>query len=434
MNVERASNLFLKNARIVDPLSGTDQVASVHIVDGVISRVRANADAPEGAVVRELDGAVVAPGFLDMHVHLREPGFEHKETIETGCMSAAAGGFTAVACMPNTNPAIDDESVVRLILAKAERALSGLVDVHPIGAVTVGRKGEHLAPLAELSSAGVVAFTDDGEPVHNAEIMRRALEYASMFGKPIIQHAQDMPMTTGGVMHEGFHSTELGLPGMPGAAEDIIIARDIALSDFTGGQYHVAHMSTGGAVQLVRDAKKKGLRVTCEVTPHHFVLTDASVRSFDTNTKMNPPLRSEADVRAIMEGLGDGTIDVIATDHAPHSYDEKQVEFQSAPFGIVGLETAIGLALTELVHKSIISLEQMVRLFSVNPRAILHLPEVRVREGERANLTIFHPDKEWTVDPSRFRSRSRNTPFGGLRMRGYPLGVVNNGFSWFNSL
>ncbi len=424
MKIEKAIDIVLRNVRIIDPLTDRDEVHDIHIVDGMIGKISSGIKSTRSV---DLTGVVAAPGFLDMHVHLREPGFEHKETIETGCMAAAAGGFTGVCCMPNTNPAIDDESVIRLIQEKSRRAVQGLVDVHPIGAVTIGRKGEHLAPIAEMSAAGAVAFTDDGDPVHDAELMRRALEYAGMFNRPVIQHAQDIPMTRGGVMNEGFCSTELGLPGMPAAAEDVMISRDILLAGYTGGQYHVAHMSTAGAVDLVRAAKVKGLRVTCEVTPHHFFLTDDAVRSFDTNTKMNPPLRTKNDVDAIREGLRDGTIDVIATDHAPHSFDEKQVEFQSAPFGIVGLETAIGIAVTELVHSGILSLDRLVRLFSVNPRRILHLPDVTITEGARANLTLFSPDQSWTVDPLRFHSRSRNTPFAGLALKGKPFAVANNG-------
>jgi dihydroorotase len=362
-----------------------------------------------------------------MHVHLREPGFEYKETILTGCTAAAAGGYTGVCCMPNTKPAIDDESVIRTIQSKARAALNGLVDVYPVAAVTAGRKGEHLAPLAELSAAGAVAFTDDGDPVHDAEIMRRALEYSSMFGKPIIQHAQDMPMTKGGVMNEGFTATSLGLPGMPSAAEDIMIARDIRLAQFTGGQYHVAHMSTAGGVDLVRQAKTKGLRVTCEVTPHHIALTDEVVRSYNTNTKMNPPLRTKDDVEALKQGLKDGTVDVIATDHAPHSFDEKEVEYQAAPFGIVGLETAVGLAITELLLKNVLSLFQIVEKFAVNPRRLLHLPDIKITEGETANLTVIDPAVEWIVDPQAFKSRSKNTPFGGFRLTGKAVGVFNNG-------
>jgi dihydroorotase len=418
--------ILLKGGRLIDPASGRDEVLDIHIADGRIERIGKSLAIPSAQVI-DARGKIIAPGFLDMHVHLREPGFEYKETILTGCTAAAAGGFTGVCCMPNTKPAIDDESVIRTIQSKARAALNGLVDVYPVAAVTVDRKGEHLAPLAELSAAGAVAFTDDGDPVHDAEIMRRALEYSSMFGKPIIQHAQDMPMTKGGVMNEGFTATSLGLPGMPSAAEDIMIGRDIRLAQFTGGQYHVAHMSTAGGVDLVRQAKAKGLRVTCEVTPHHFVLTDDVVRSYNTNTKMNPPLRTKEDVEALKQGLKDGTVDVIATDHAPHSFDEKEVEYQAAPFGIVGLETAIGLAITELLLKNVLSLSQIVEKFAVNPRRILHLPDVKITEGETANLTIFDPAAKWVVDPQTFKSKSRNTPFGGYRLTGRAVGVFNNG-------
>jgi dihydroorotase len=418
--------IVLKGGRLIDPVSGRDEALDIHIADGRIERIGKSLTIPSAQVI-DAKGSVVAPGFLDMHVHLREPGFEHKETILTGCTAAAAGGFTGVCCMPNTQPAIDDESVIRTIQSKARMALNGVVDVYPVAAVTAGRKGEHLAPLAELSAAGAVAFSDDGEPVHDAEMMRRALEYSSMFGRPIIQHAQDLPMTKGGVMNEGFTATSLGLHGMPYAAEDIMIARDILLAQFTGGQYHVAHMSTGGGVDLVRQAKARGLRVTCEVTPHHLALTDDIVRSYNTNTKMNPPLRTREDVEALKQGLKDGTVDVIATDHAPHSFDEKEVEYQAAPFGIIGLETAIGLAITELLLKNVLSLYQLVEKFSVNPRRVLHLPDVKITEGEMANLTIFNPAAEWVVDPQTFKSKSKNTPFGGYRLTGKPVGVFNNG-------
>ncbi len=420
-------NILLKNGRLIDPVSGRDETVDIHIVDGRIEKIGTSIAASPSAEVIEARGKIVAPGFFDMHVHLREPGFEYKETILTGCTAAAAGGFTGVACMPNTNPPIDDESVIKFIHDKAKVALGGLVDVHPIAAVTVGRKGEQLAPLAELATAGAVAFSDDGDPVHDAEIMRRALEYAKMFNKPIIQHAQDLPLTKGGVMNEGFNATALGLPGMPPIAEDIMVARDIALVEYTDAQYHVAHMSTAGCVELVRHAKKSKLNVTCEVTPHHFTLTDDVVRSYDTNTKMNPPLRTRDDVEAIKEGLRDGTIDVIATDHAPHSFDDKQVEFQLAPFGIVGLETAIGLAMTELFGQGILSLYQIVEKLSTNPRRILHLPPILIREGEMANLTIIDPKVEWIVDVQKFKSKSKNSPFQGFALIGKSIGVLNNG-------
>jgi dihydroorotase len=403
-----------------------DEEVDVYIRDGKIERIGAAVSVPAAQSV-DLKGKIVAPGFIDMHVHLREPGFEHKETILTGLTAAAAGGFTAVCCMPNTDPPIDDESVVRFIQGKARIALNGLVDVHPVAAVTKKRAGEQLAPLAELAGAGAVAFSDDGEPVHDAEIMRRALEYAAMYGKPVIQHAQDIPMTRGGAMNEGFVATTLGLPGMASAAEDVVVARDVLLVRYTGGQYHVAHVSTAGVVALVRQAKSEGLPVSCEATPHHFTLTDEAVRGFDTNMKMNPPLRTRKDVDALREGLKDGSIDVIATDHAPHSFDEKQVEFQSAPFGVVGLETAVGLAVTELVNGGILSMIQMIEKFSTNPRRILHLRQIDISEGETANLTIIDPRAEWVVDSASLRSKSKNTPFGGRKLRGRSVGVINNG-------
>ncbi|MBI4536044.1 MAG: dihydroorotase [Ignavibacteriae bacterium] len=426
--------MLLKGGKLVDPVSGRDETLDIHIVEGRIDRLGAALSVPSHVEVIDLKGKIVAPGFIDMHVHLREPGFEHKETILTGCTAAAAGGFTAVCCMPNTNPPIDDESVVRFIRERAKAALDGLLDVFLIAAVTKGRKGEHLAPLAELATAGAVAFTDDGDPIHNAEIMRRALEYASMFKKPIIQHAQDLPLTKGGVMNEGFNSTALGLPGMPDIAEDTMIARDIPLAGYANGQYHVAHMSTAGATELVRAGKAKGSPVTAEVAPHHFTLTDDAVRTYDTNTKMNPPLRTRDDVEELKRGLKDGTIDVIATDHAPHSFDEKQVEFQQAPFGIIGLETAIGLSVTELVMKGVLSIYQLVEKFSVNPRRILHLPTIVIAEGETANVTIFDPVAEWVVDVRKFKSKSKNSPFGGRRLTGRPVGVINNGQVYWSFL
>lgn len=418
--------ILLKGGRLIDPPTGRDEVFDILVVDGRIDRIGKELTASQAQSI-DLRGRVVAPGFIDMHVHLREPGFEHKETILTGVQAAAAGGFTAVCCMPNTNPPIDDESVIRFIQSRARIALNGAVDVYPVGAVTIGRKGEHLGPLAELAEAGAVAFSDDGDPVANAEIMRRALEYAAMFDRPIIQHAQDMPMTQGSVMHEGVVATALGLQGWPSIAEEIVVSRDIMLTEYTHGRYHVAHASTAGTIELVRRAKERSLPVTCEVTPHHFALTDELVRSYDTNTKMNPPLRPREDVEAIREGLKDGTIDVIATDHAPHSFDEKEVEFQAAPFGIVGLETAIGLAMTELVHTNLLSLPRLVELMAINPRRILRLPDVAIEEGAQANLTIFDPAQEWVVDPSRFRSKSRNMPFSGRRLKGRPVGILNNG-------
>lgn len=424
--------ILLKQGHVIEPNAGIDSVMDILVEDGIIQRIGSNIPSTGNVEVYDLKGKIVAPGFIDMHVHLREPGFEHKETIETGTLAAASGGFTAVCCMPNTSPAIDDASVMKSITEKAKLANNGLVDVYCIAAVTKSLEGKELAPMIELAEAGAVGFSDDGLPVQDAEVMRRALEYASMLNKPIIQHAEDVSMTKGGVMNEGFVSTTLGLQPMPSVAEDIIVARDIKLIEYLKAQYHVAHISTQGSVELVRSAKKKNLPVTCEVTPHHFTLTDELVRTFDTNTKMNPPLRTQDDIEAVRQGLRDGTIDVIATDHAPHSYDEKQVEFMFAPFGIVGLETALGLAMTELVHKKVISLFQMIEKFAVNPRKILHLPLIKIAEGEKANLTVIDPDYEWVVNIQQFKSKSKNSPFNGRGLKGKSFGVFNNGTVYFS--
>jgi len=419
-------SILLKNARIIDPSQGLDTIADLLIENGFITGISSGLQAQKNTEQFDLQGSVVAPGFIDMHVHLREPGYEHKATIATELHAAAAGGFVGVACMPNTNPAIDDTSIVRYIKERSRRVLDGLVDVYPIAAVTKNREGKQITEMAELSEAGVVAFSDDGSPVENAQIMRIALEYSKMFNKPIIQHAEEKTLTHGGVMNEGFVSTILGLPGIPSVAEALMIQRDIMLTVYCGGRYHVAHLSTKIGLDLIREAKRNGLPVTCEVTPHHFTLHEEEVKSFDTNTKMHPPLRTQEDVDAMKEGLKDGTIDVIATDHAPHSYDEKEVEYLYAPFGIVGLETAIGLSISELVKPGILTLPQMIEKFTVNPRRILDLPQVMIKEGEKACLTIFNPDEAWTVDINQFKSKSKNSPFHGYRLSGRPVGIVNN--------
>lgn len=420
--------LHLKGGRLIDPVAGKDESLDMLIVDGRIEKIGKNISADKSFQTIDLANKVIAPGFIDMHVHLREPGFEHKETIETGCASAAVGGFTAVCCMPNTNPAIDDESVARYVREKGKTVCEGIVDVYPIAAATKGRKGEELAPMAELAQAGAVGFTDDGSPISSAEIMRRALEYSSMYGIPVIQHAEESSMTRNGSMNEGYTSTRLGMPGIPPVAEELMIARDILLLRYTPkARYHVAHISTVGALEYVRNAKKEKLNVTSEVTPHHFTLTDEAVMSFDTNTKMNPPLRTREDVEAMKEGLRDGTIDVIATDHAPHTIDEKEVEYTQAPFGIVGLETAIGLSITELVEKNILSLSQLIEKLSTNPRRILSLPVIKIQEGEIANLTLLDPSVTWTVDTQLFKSKSKNSPFHGYKLKGKAIGIINNG-------
>ncbi|MFA6541980.1 MAG: dihydroorotase [Bacteroidota bacterium] len=421
-----SEKILLQKGRLIDPGTGRDEVVDIRIVDGVIEAIKpAITPQPDEKVV-DLKGKIVAPGFIDIHVHLREPGFEHKETIETGTRSAAYGGFTAVCCMPNTNPAIDDESLVSFVQMKGRNVNNGIVDVYPIASVSKGREGKTLAPIAELVGAGAVGLSDDGAPVFDAKVMRRALEYASMYNVPIMQHCEIPELAHGGVMNEGLVSTELGLPGIPGIAEEIMIARDLALAEYTNSRYHVCHMSTRRSVELVREGKQKGIKVTCEVTPHHFTLIDDEVRSYDTNTKMNPPLRTQKDIEAIKQGLKDGTIDVIATDHAPHSLDEKEVDYIQAPFGIVGLETAIGLTITELVEKKILTITQMIEKFSTNPRKIIGR-EVKVIEGEKANLTFFDPAFEWKVEIEQFHSKSKNSPFQGRVLRGKAVGIINNG-------
>jgi dihydroorotase len=424
--------LHLKSGHLIDPAHGKDCVTDMLIVDGRIERLGASLTSDKSYEVIDLKNNVIAPGFIDMHVHLREPGFEHKETIETGCASAAAGGFTAVCCMPNTNPTIDEESVARYVQEEGRRATGGLVDVYPIAAASKGRKGEELSPMAELTKAGVVAFSDDGAPIASAELLRRIFEYSSMYHLPIIQHAEESSLTKNGLMNEGFESTRLGMPGIPSIAEELMIVRDIVLLRYIPhAKYHVAHISTTGSIDCVRQAKKEQLNITCEAAPHHFTLTDEAVESFDTNLKMSPPLRTRADVQAIKEALRDGVIDVIASDHAPHTIDEKEVEFAQAPFGIVGLETAIGLSFTELVHQKYLSIVQLIEKLSVNPRRILSLPAIQIQEGEIANLTLLDPTSEWTVDIQSFRSKSKNSPFHGRTLKGKAIGIINHGRTYF---
>jgi dihydroorotase len=411
---------LLKGGRLVDPANGRDGTLDVLIEDGVIMRI--GRDLPGGAgvtVVAIPPGYVVCPGLIDMHVHLREPGQEHKETVATGTAAAVAGGFTAVACMPNTSPVNDHAGVTEYVLRKAAEA--NLARVYPIGAVSRGQAGEQLADIAELKNAGCVAITDDGRPVATAVLMRRALEYASMFNIPVIEHCEDPSLKGDGVAHEGFQASSLGLRGIPSEAESIMALRDISLSSLTGGAVHIAHMSARQTLEAVRFGKSHGARVTCEVTPHHFVLTDEMLAApvpYDTNTKMNPPLREAADRDAMLQGLADGSIDVIATDHAPHHYDEKLVEFDHAPFGITGLETAVSLCLDRLVHAGVIGLPKLVELLSVNPARILNVPGGKLTEGTPADVTILAPDLPVTVSADRMRSKSKNSPFIGWSLRG----------------
>ena len=418
--------LLLANARLLDPASQVDVNADLLIEKGKIARIAADIDA-ENIEKLDLTGHIVTPGWFDMHVHFREPGREDKETIKSGCAAAAAGGFTGACPMPNTQPVADSRSIIEFMIDEAKDLP---VDVHPIAAATKGSKGQELTEIAELIDAGAVAFSDDGVTIATAEIARRVMEYASMYDVPIIEHCEEHSMTKGAAMHEGAMSTRLGIPGMPGVAEDLIVARDILLAEFTGARVHIAHISTARSVDLVRDAKKRSVQVTCEVMPHHFCLTDESIANYDANFKMNPPLRTRTDVEAMIAGLKDGTIDVIATDHAPHSPEEKDVEFAAAPFGIVGLETALGLVMTHLIAPGHLTLQQAIHKITWAPREILRLPQAVLKEGENANLTIFDPAQEWVVDPKQFYSKSRNTPFAGWKLKGRPAGIYNRGMLW----
>lgn len=414
--------LLLKNIQIVNPAQSLNERKDILISNGIIENV-GQIDEKGCDLVIEGNNLICSPGLFDMHVHLREPGREDEETVQTGCNSAAAGGFTGVACMPNTSPAIDNAEVVSSILEKAK---NHLVEVIPIGAVSVGREGESLAPIAELYTAGARAFSDDGVAVKSASLLRNALEYLQMYNAPIIEHSEDESLADG-AMNESEVSTLLGLPSVPSVAEDLIVMRDILMAEYTGGKVHIAHISSKRAVELVRDAKAKGINVTAEVTPHHFTLTDDSLKAYDTNFKMNPPLRKAADVEAMIEALADGTIDCIASDHAPHSIEEKEMEFIYAPNGILGLETELGLTLSELVHKNRISIEQMIEKLAINPRKILNIPVPKIEIGVEANLSIFDPDLVWTVEVSKFKSKSRNSPFNNRLLTGKSVAVINKG-------
>jgi dihydroorotase len=426
---------LLKGGRVLDPASGVDGDYDVLIEADRVLRVERGLPADDDVRVIEVPrGFVIVPGLIDMHVHLREPGQEHKETIATGTASAVAGGFTAVACMPNTSPVNDNAGVTQFMLNKA--AESGLARVYPIGAVTRGSKGEQLADLAELHAAGCVGVSDDGHPVRTALIMRRALEYTSMLKMPVIDHCEDPSLKGDGVAHEGFHAAALGLRGIPGAAEEIMVARDVTLAGMTGGHVHIAHMSAKGSLRAVRHGKEQGFAVTCEVAPHHFTLTDEALHrpvQYDTNVKMNPPLRDATDVAALLEGLADGSIDAIATDHAPHHADEKLVEFDRAPFGIVGLETCVPLALDRLVHTERISLRRFVELLSVNPARILRRPGGALAPGSVADITVIAPDARVTIHARALRSKSKNTPFDGWELRGAPAATIVGGRTVFTN-
>jgi len=420
---------LLKGGRLVDPANGRDGAFDLLIDGDRIARVGRDLPVDRDVTVVEVPSSfVVCPGLIDMHVHLREPGQEHKETVATGVAAAVAGGFTAVACMPNTSPVNDNAGVTEYILKKAAEA--NLARVYPIGAVSRGQKGEQLADIAELKQAGCVALTDDGHPVATAMLMRRALEYAGMFNLPIIEHCEEQTLKADGVAHEGFQAATLGLRGIPGEAESIMALRDIALAELTRGVVHIAHMSARQTLDAVRWGKSRGARVTCEVTPHHFVLTDemlAAPVAYDTNVKMNPPLREAADRDAMIAGIADGSVDVIATDHAPHHYDEKRVEFDRAPFGITGLETAVSLCFDRLVHAGVISIARLVELLSINPARIMRVAGGSLSEGAPADITVLAPDLRVTVSVERMRSKSKNTPFDGWHLRGGVAATIVGG-------
>ena len=419
---------LLRGGRVVDPANGLDGMYDVLIEGDRVAAVGRGLPADGAQVVEIPAGLVVCPGLIDMHVHLREPGQEHKETVATGVASAVAGGFTAVACMPNTSPVNDNANVTGLILAKA--AAANLARVYPIGAVSKGSLGSLLADIAELRQAGCVAITDDGHPVATALLLRRALEYASMFDMAVIEHCEDTTLKGDGVAHEGFHASRLGLRGIPGACEALGVERGVLMAELTGGGFHVAHMSARASLRAVRKGKEAGVRVTCEVAPHHFTLTDEALGSpipYDTNTKMNPPLREAADRDAMLEGLRDGSVDVIATDHAPHHLDEKRVEFDRAPFGIVGLETAVSLCFDRLVHAGVVSLVRLVELLSVNPARILRVAGGSLSVGAPADITVLAPELDVTIEAVTMRSRSKNTPFDGWRLRGGVAATIVGG-------
>ena len=416
--------IHISGGRVIDPSQGVDAVTDLWLSRG---RVLALGEgyAEEAEVVIDARGLIVCPGLIDVHVHLREPGNEEDETIATGAGAALAGGVTSVACMPNTIPAIDTQGAAEFVVLQARRARKA--NVYPVGAVSKGRRGEELAELGSLVEGGAVAFTDDGAPVASASLMRRALEYAKMFDRVIMQHCQVPELTVGGVMNEGFESTRLGLPGMPPAAEDIMVARDIRLAEITGGRLHIQHISTARSVELVREGIRRGVRVTAEACPHHFSLTDERLRGFDSNFKMNPPLRTPADVEAVIEGLVDGTIEVLATDHAPHAPEKKLRELDQAPFGIVGLETLLPITIQALIEPGHLSWPEVIRKLTVHPARLLGIPKGTLRAGADADVTILDPDARWTIDPEHFQSKSRNTPYGGRDVRGRAHTVIVDG-------
>ncbi|MFH1196128.1 MAG: dihydroorotase [bacterium] len=422
--------IVLKGVKLLNPDQKINTKSDLLIENGRFKKIgNLTKEDLSGAKVFEFENKLCVPGLFDMHVHLREPGREDEETVITGSNAAAAGGFTGVACMPNTNPTIDSAEVVKFI---REKSSNHLVEVYPVAAVTHNRKGEGLAPMAELVDAGAVAFSDDGDTVKNASVLRSAMEYATMLDSIILDHCEDESLSDG-AMNESLTSTILGLPSIPSIAEDLIVARNIIIAEYVNARIHIQHISSKRSVEMVREAKKKGLNVTAELTPHHFTLTDESLKTYDTNYKMNPPLRTREDVEACIAGLKDGTIDCIASDHAPHSIEEKEMEFIYAPNGIIGLETQLGLAISELVHKNHLTIEQLVEKLSINPRKILRVPVPKFEVGEIADLTIIDPDLIWTVDITKFKSKSKNSPFDKRLLTGKSVAVINKGKMFYEN-
>ncbi|EAX46716.1 dihydroorotase, multifunctional complex type [Thermosinus carboxydivorans Nor1] len=416
--------LLLKNGRVINPADGTDTIKDILIAEGKIAAIGEELSA-DGAECFNAAGLVVAPGFVDMHTHLREPGLEAKEDVVSGTNAAAAGGFTTIACMPNTKPVVDNAILVAGLIQRAQ--VEGIVNLKVIGALSKGQEGKELAEIGDMILAGAVAISDDGHYVDSARLLKTALEYTGMFDKPIISHAEDESLVSDGYMHEGAVSAMLGMKGRPAVAEDIAVARDIMLAEYVGAPIHIAHVSTKGAVELIRQAKNRGVKVTAEVTPHHLSLTDEAVKGFDTATKVNPPLRSQEHVAALIEGVKDGTIDAIATDHAPHAYEEKDMEYRYAPSGFAGLETALGVVLTALYHTGQLSLMEIIRLMAYNPARILGLDAGVIRVGGAADLTIFDPDLDWIVDSKKFYTKGKHTPFEGKKLKGKAVATIVGG-------
>jgi dihydroorotase len=408
--------ILIKKGRLIDPGRDVDDIVDIRVGGGIVREIADEIKAKKGEHVIDAAGMIVTPGLIDMHCHLREPGREDEETIESGTRTAVSGGFTAVAAMPNTQPVTDNQAAVGFIIKQASNA--GYARVYPVGAVTIGLEGEQMTEIGDLVNAGAVAVTDDGKPIHNSLVMRRVLEYSRIFDIPVIDHCEDLSLSGEGVINEGIVATRLGLPGVPRIAEDIITIRDISIAEYTKGKLHVAHVSTARSAELIRKGKEKGVKLTAEVTPHHLILTDEAVLDYDTNSKVNPPLRLREDVEALREALADGTIDCIATDHAPHHYDEKEKEFSYAPFGMIGLDTALGLVITELVHTGVLDWKQMVQRMSSNPSRILNVPGGTLDIGSSADITVIDPEMEWEVDSNCFYSKSRNSPFEGWKLKG----------------